>query len=261
MRDNFNWHGIIHHLIDHSTSVAVVMMLITFVVCFSKNMFIYSACLSLSSVYLGILTWKYIKAQGNENKHCNRQKRCHVDYFNNRLSIVSNIVIAYLGLAFSFLIFYYIIKGEYDNEMYKIGLDVDELSLFTGMLKALFLYIIADKIHTLHLIMTIMIRYNKTIKSLNINLHKNDKKRYPVIYLDKKRISDDRYIVTAFKSVISVEFNPALSINDDSIIEYRLIEEDSEHTIIDKDIKEYYEQPACFFQRNISITKITDCSV
>lgn len=249
-------------ILKHSNSIAVIMMLIAVFVCFSTNTWLYLICLVAPSVYLGILTSQYITIEDEVEADCDIQQGCYIATFNSRLSILSNITIAFFGIAFSILTAYYLINtpSDVDNAKY---FDISNGGFIVGWFKLMFIYIISDKIHSLQYLLSILLRYSQTIKYLNINLPKDKTTRFPLIYIDERQLSIDRYSVAISGKLANIYFEPPISINDNSKIEYTFVEEDENHVIQRKTDFDIYNQPNCFFRchvvlRNTELNKKDD---
>lgn len=244
---------IVLKLIRYSNTIAVLMMLIGIYVCFSPNAWLYVIILGISSSYLGWLTCQYVISESqNCNTSCNLQYGCQIASFNSRLSIVSNAAISLFGLAFTGLTIYYILNPK--QVAIKDNLNIVNLPYIVGFFKLMLMYILSDKIHSLQLLISVLYRYSQSIRFLNIDLDKNKMEcRYPLIFLDKSRISDRRYYVTAYPKYVNVVFNPTLSINDESIIEYQFIQEDDNHKVHAEPLYDIYDQPTCFFRCHVVV--------
>lgn len=243
-------------LLKHSNSIAVIMMIVTLFVCFSQNSWLYVICLLISSVYLAILTGQYIISENEEEQGCNMQQGCQVTSFNSRLSILSNVSISFFGIAFALMTSYYLIYPPVDAV--KIDyFDIGENSFIIGCFKLMFIYIISDKIHSLQFLFSILFRYSHTIRFLNITKSCDTEARFPLIYVNKEKISPKRYyVIDKGDKIVNVVFDPPLSINDNTSIEYGFIEEDDDHVIHNKSPYDIYTQPSCFFRCHVVVKDI-----
>lgn len=236
-------------------------MIIALLVCFSTNVWLYVVCLFMSSLYLAVLTLQYITTEDEADQGCNMQHGCHVTSFNSRLSILSNITTSLFGIAFALITSFYLIKSPVEVTS-TISFNVYPSSFIIGCFKLMFIYIISDKIHSLQLLLSILLRYSQTIKFLNIDIPRDSENFFPIIYLDKSKISEQRYTVTRFnKRSVNVYFDPPLSISDNSTIEYEFIPDDREHIIRESVPHDIYKDPQCFFRCHVVIKKVDQPTV
>ena len=129
-------------MLRQSNTIAVIMMIIAIVVCFSTNTWLYLICLLTSSIYLGVITAQYISAEDESAQSCDLQSGCHAATFNSRLSILSNVTIVFFGIAFSLLTAYYLIKTpEYGSDVKYF--DISNGAFIIGWFKLMFIYIIS----------------------------------------------------------------------------------------------------------------------
>lgn len=208
------------------------MMVTALFVCFSENIWYFVLCLVMSSIYLTVLTAQYIQSDSESDYGCSLQYGCQIASFNSRLSILSNVTIAFFGIVFSILTSYYLIIPPSDNIDDKY-FDLNNNSFIIGCFKLMFIYIISNKIHSLQLLLSILIRSSQTVRTLNID-NNDEKCRYPIIFVDDKKISSLRYYVTGYKNKVAVFFDPPLSVNNTSDIKYTFIPEDENHIINDQ---------------------------
>lgn len=247
-------------MLRQSNTIAVIMMIIAIIVCFSTNTWLYLICLLTSSIYLGVITAQYISAEDESAQSCDLQSGCHTATFNSRLSILSNVTIVFFGIAFSLLTAYYLIKTpEYGSDVKYF--DISNGAFIIGWFKLMFIYIISDKIHSLQLILSILLRYSQTIKFLNITLPEYTDNRFPLIFIDDNQISINRYVVTVSGKTVNIFFDPPLSISDSSKIEYTFIEEDDAHVILKNVKHDIYNQPNCFFRCHVVIRNTDNSEV
>jgi len=178
------------------------------------------------------------------------QYDCQIATFNNRLSIVSNLIVALFGAGFSILMVEYISK---ENMPLPNGIPYISVTYMIGFFKMLMMYVISDKIHTSQLIINILYKYSQSMRHLILDVDKaNPSKRYPIIYLDGYKISQARYSVNDGGDVIGITFAPSLSLGNDSIIEYELIEEDDNHKLMKESICDETDRITCLFKcRNV----------
>ena len=176
---------------------------------------------------------------------------CQIASFNNRLSIVSNLIISLFGLGFMAILIRHAVApvsvdviGDFDTTTHYI----------VGLFKMILMYIISDKIHTSQMMLSILYRYSQSIRFLNIEIDEDTPKlRYPLIFIDGVMISTTRYRVTEYEKTVNVIFNPPLSIGDDTIIEYEMIEEDATHVISEQKEFDIYTKPACMFRCHVVV--------
>jgi len=256
--DKDMYQSIVLRLLRHSNIIAIIMILIALYICFSANTWWYAAILGFSSVYLAWLTGQYLiyESNGTDESSCSYQYGCQVAQFNSRLSIVSNATISLLGIAFTIMIVKYATVPIDENVM---NLKMTNIPYLIGLFKMLMIYMLSDKIHTSQLLLSVLYRYSQTIHFLNIDIDRdNPDNTYPLIFLSGKLISPDRYRVTVCDDLISVVFVPALSINNDSRIEYDLIKDDPEHQVSDKPAYDVYSKPTCLFRCHVLVRSVSD---
>jgi hypothetical protein len=251
------YRSVVLRLLKYSNTVAIAMVLIAFYVCFASSIWLYAAVLGISSGYLLWLTCQYIISEStNCGSSCNFQYGCQVASFNSRLSIVSNATISLIGVADTGIIIKYMLSSEVANYDYKI-LGIPYL---LGVLKMLLIYMVSDKIHTSHLLMSVLYRYSQSIRFLNIDIDKkNPDNLFPLIFLDGYNISTNRYRVAAHEDKITIIFDPALSIGDNSRVEYKLVKEnDCDRVVSEEPIYDKYIQPTCFFRCHVVVRNVTN---
>lgn len=248
------YHAFVLKMLNHSNSIAVFMILVGIYVCFSSHQWMFVIILGLSSVYLGWLTCQYVICESkNKIKACDRQYGCQIASFNSRLSIVSNATVSLFGLAFTGLIANYLLNPTIvaNDEVHVVS-----SPYIVGFFKMMMMYILSDKIHTSQLLASILYRYSQSIKFLNIDIDlKRPDFRYPIIFLDGSKISDSRYYVTGYEEMVNVVFDPPLSLNDNSVIEYAFIEETEQCVVHNEPLYDTYSKPTCLFRCHIVIKK------
>ncbi len=251
-------------MVHHSSFIAVVVILASIYLCFSYDTWLYVVILFMSSIYLGWLTYQYVKADaGSCNDFCNLQYGCQVASFNSRLSTVSNLIVSLMGIAFSAMSARYMVFM--DTQQFGIGDTIPAdtsayvIAYLIGFIKLLVIFMLADKIHTSQLITSIMYRYSQSVRFLNVNIDTSKPEcRYPVIYLDGKEISPHRYRVTDYAKMVTAVFRPTLSLGDDSEIGYRLIEPDKQHVVNLDPIYDRYDQPSCLFRCHVVVRNLNN---
>ena len=250
------YQSIVLLLLRFSNHVAIMMILIAFFICFSTNMWLYAVILGISSVYLGWLTGQYVISENSAcNTSCSFQYGCQVASFNSRLSIISNVTITLIGVASTYMIVRYLI---WPVEALKDSFTVVHVPYLLGIFKLLLIYMISDKIHSSHLLMSVLYRYSQSIRFLNIDVDRNWPDRvFPLIFLDGAHISPNRYRVTTYGDKISVVFEPALSINDNSSVEYQLIpDDDCGHVVYHEPVYDKYLDKTCFFRCHVVVKNV-----
>mgnify|MGYP003602475000 CR=1 FL=1 len=256
MRDDV-YRKLVMRLLQHSNSIAIVMIMIAFYVCFTQNNWLYILILTISSIYLGWLTFQHISS---ESEKCEWQIRhlqydCQIASFNNRLSITSNVFIAMFGVAFSILLIQFMLKS---GDLLTQPSETNHIVYMLGFLKLLIIYIISDKIHTSQVIIAMLMNRSQNVKHLTIDIDKDKPKlRYPLIYVDGQKISDSRYEVTVDEALIEVTFTPPISLEEGSVIQYFLIEDDNcVHIITKSDLCSDVDRLSCLFRCRAPIRRL-----
>ena len=253
--------NMILRLLRYSNTVAVMMILLAFYVCFSENNWLYVAILGVTSSYLAWLTCQYVYVDSTTCEHpCKFQYGCQIESFHNRLSIVSNITISLIGMVVTGVILKYLlgdINPIGDGSMRSIEY-VLHTTYIVGLFKMLLIYMIADKIHMSQLLMSVLYRYRQSVRFLSINLDKNNpEKIYPIIFLDGSVISPIRYRVSTMGSKVVAIFEPPLSLGENSRIEYSLVKEDDCTHIVFDDPSIINDDDFKFFSRcNITVEDV-----
>ena len=236
-------------MLRYSNTIAVIMILVAFYVCFSKNAWLYAIILGLSSAYLGWLTCQHLICESScTGINKDLDVKYQIEIFSNRLSIVSSATITFIGLAFSALIFRYLlypVEMTIDNPMKSIDF-ILHTTMIVGLFKALLIYMISDKIHTAQILLSFLFRENRVIRFLNISTdEKNPGSIYPMIFINGKPISSDRYTVNTCDHNITVAFTPPLSIDGNSKIEYDLIPDNDDSTtgVVDHTTEHDWKMP------------------
>ena len=94
---------------------------------------------------------------------------------------------------------------------------------------------------------------------MNIEVETCDtSKRYPEIFIDGAKISPSLYTVSDYGKMISIKFEPMLSIGDDSSVEYRLVEVDDEHQVNIILENQAQEVNPCLFKCHVTVKKLVD---
>lgn len=256
--DNFDSKDFILKILKYSNKIAIFIILFSLYVCYTHDTWLYVLILSCASCYLTWLTIQYIRSESDQ---CHWRMRslqydCQIASLNSRLSIVSNIIISIFGIGFSIFMVELMVKQSGMILVENIS-GVVGFSFIGGVFKLLMLYIVADKIHTSQLIIAILYKYSQSMRHLTLDIdRRNENNRYPVIYLDGAEISKNRYMVNIDNGVIGVTFSPTLSLNDDSIIEYKLIPEDKEHFISSGIICKESDRVTCLFKCRAIVRKV-----
>lgn len=257
--DNTKYRSTILKLIRYSNKVAIIMILATIYVCFMENIIPYITILIISSIYLGWATAQYIMSESDQCQWHMRslQYDCQIASFNSRLSIVSNLFISVFGLGFSFLLGKaFIDEGSPMSFMTDASSTVGTIM---GLFKMMVMYIIADKIHTSQMIISILYKYSQSLRHLTLEIEgETPNHRYPLIFLDGARISDSRYTVTSSDGLVGVTFTPSLSLANDSVIEYVFVEEDNKRIIRNSSICNESDRITCLFRCRAVVKKLNE---
>jgi hypothetical protein len=257
--NNTKYRNAVLKILRYSNKVAIIMILVTIYVCFMENVIPYITMLIVSSIYLGWATSQYIVSESDQCQWHMRslQYDCQIASFNSRLSIVSNLFISVFGLGFSVLL-----AKSFIGEGSPMSFVTDQSSTvgtIMGLFKMMVMYIIADKIHTSQMIISILYKYSQSLRHLTLEIEgETPDHRYPLIFLDGARISDSRYVVTSSDGLVGVTFTPSLSLANNSIIEYVFVEEDAKRTIRNSSICNESDRITCLFRCRAVVKKLND---
>lgn len=220
-------------LMRASNHLALITSVGAIFACFSSVSWIYLAILFGSVLYLATVTHKFIIISNNKclsdinTISYDRQ----VTALQTRISAVSNSMAIAVSVLYMFLEISQQVKGE---RYLPASLSNEYI---TGFIRLIIFYIVADKAHSSRILIQTYKQMADTLKHLSIGkVTKFGSKLYPVMYIDGFRLSEKRYCVAICDDELIVIFTPALSLSNDSTIEYDLTEPENADTLYDEQL-------------------------
>lgn len=245
-------------LLMKSESIIFCIGIISILICFSEDVFIYLSILIGATSFLGYITCKYIQLA---NQQCPWELKtlrydCQINNFQNKISIVSSIIMMGVALGFGFLLF-----GSKISALVHRAIDPESAIYLVGFFKLVILYGVLDKIHGTRILTSLYERYSTTLKHMTIERsYISDEKKFPLIYLDGAKVNELRYRVVMDDGLVGVTFSPALSLGYDSVIEFYMVKESlaKNRIIYSDEFCDVHDHQRCFFScRNVIIPKKT----
>lgn len=221
-----------------SNYVALFMSVVTVVACFTGNSWLFLILLSISVGYLVKITHRFIMMS---NDSCVSEFRTisydrQVATLQIRLSAIANSMAIAVSVTFITMELVQIISKQ------PIITNTLVSDYVLGFARLVLFYIVADKIHGSRVLINALKTMGERLRHLVIgNVVDLGENIWPTIYVDGSKLSDKRYCVAVCDNELVVVFTPALSVDDNSVVEYELTKPDDRETMFDQVICEEVE--------------------